>query len=431
MNRRAFLAASTKVVGVNWALQAAPLALLAIPFESRASVPVALAVAASAASMIAAHNQSDGGLGGILTASLSYHRLAAKQLLQIRVSLEDLTTKVSQLPSTIIELYRLEKLRELHGRIGAGVINYGDQMQTAFVTGANYSTWRNHPNTRREFENIYERVSGTLDELEARGQFDAVTALYLPVAVNVALACRVVLQDYPEVVRGRAARYLRFLDKVGLEEEPLSAASDLRIRGEKFKQMRKQLSEAGFEVPDSDQVVSTPALLTRPIIEDYTPPQIVERKCVPRPRRNQDIPPDCDYKDIYGPPRLGETEEFAVIADVEQRLVSAEGAGHTIRQYSVADKLTAEKYDAMRYPLSHKVERDKPFRVDARTPQARLAAVDSTGLTKAAQPRLDLLKKDVDSLNIELAHIALAASALVACTSTKAALLRAFPELAA
>jgi hypothetical protein len=432
--RQVLCFASAQAVG-RTALRLVPPSLaLLTPRQGHAWVQTALAVASVVSSMIAANNRSDGGLSAVLSANLTYNRAAFKQLLEINDTLQGLVNDVKNIPDETIKRYRLERLAEVQAQIGAGLQQYLDLLSASKDFG-DYASWARNPNTRHELGAISNAMNSALYTLEVRHQLDSMTALYLPLAAHVELAVRVALGESRGQMTARAARHMRLLMKASSDSEIGSAASQLVELNKGYAKVRADLLALGYEIPGEGREVVSRALLSRPGVQDYTSPPIKYRIEHCARVRSDGMSVGCTYENVYGPERVGATERFSISTEVKQSIVDAPGGkrGFGVRQYEAAASAAAAAWDetAFAEAVKKSVPEQPVVRQDARTPEARLAFISESGFIAAAQPRLVALQAKVDELNVIVARIALAGSALMVCSSARVALFQSFPELKA
>src|SRR5712671_2321621 len=91
---------------------AAPMVLMGNR-DAHAWVMVAVAVAATVAGMIAAHNAGDGGIGAMLSANYELLKVAISKLDDIQTRLTEIYEKIEELPDEVDRLLIKNNARQL------------------------------------------------------------------------------------------------------------------------------------------------------------------------------------------------------------------------------------------------------------------------------------------------------------------------------
>lgn len=136
----------------------------------------ALAVASTVASMIAANNAGDGGIGALLEANYKTLQEAVKKLDDIQSRLSEIYEKLEALPDEIDRLLRQETTRKLQVELMAVVRGYGEKLNARDPAQTDQQ-WRRDPVTQRDIANLLFRLQKARQEVNVQNLLDPSTAL--------------------------------------------------------------------------------------------------------------------------------------------------------------------------------------------------------------------------------------------------------------
>ena len=442
LSRRRFLEAGSLIPLV--ALRRLGLPILgvsaaAVPSTVRAEpITICLAVGSAIAGLIAAHNRSDGGMGAVLKTTLEYQRNLTAQLASVQEGMAQVLARVDALPKEIQGLLRKERLEDLHAKFGGSIIRYRQEVVSRASTFPNYQAWMQHDVTRLTLADIDNQLGQAVAEVQRGRWLDPLTTLYLSAAAYAALGVRSALGEQPAQLKAEAQRYLDLFQLSADPREVGSSAAEMALRFATIEQLRSQLSKQGFPVSQDDAAATVDVRLGLVTIRDYKPRTLIKRSSDCRLRgRNPDFGEICWDTSTYASERNGPSETFEYVAAVapislEERVM--DGPAISIRQFSVAQALTVRAAPGAKNMASAsfafasvRAETIPPVvAIEALTSEARLEASKTAPQFKAAEEARALLDRTISNLNLETAHVALCAGALVAASSTRQGMFKVF-----
>lgn len=392
-------------------------------------VTICLAIASAVASLIAANNRSDNGIGAVLSASLEYQKTMAGQLFSIQDSMASLLQKVNELPNEMRALFYQERLQRLHADLGVQIIRYTQEASVRAGTFKTYQAWTNDPQTRIVLGSVVDQ----LDQLAARvihdRWFDSVSALYVISAVFTSLGARSALGDKQLQLMAEAQRYLDLFQLMSAVDESGSSAASLAVHHANLEQIERELVKQGFVMPVADSTSTQKILLGKLAIQDYTPPILLRKveHCT-RISHNIDIPPKCRTERIYSKARFGELDTFGFYIQVRPYFVSGGKQRGSIdsveiKQFASESSLITDVIspnaspDISIGPIS--VTSTVVTQVEAKTREARLANANSSDVFKQADIKRNLISDLLSKYNEEAALAALDAGTLIVLNAAR------------
>jgi hypothetical protein len=179
IDRRGLLRGSVSVIGLRALPRAfltpGPLLLLTTQ-QAQAWVQVAIAVAATVAGMVAAHNRGDGGVGAMLSANYELLKVAISKLDDIQTRLADIYKRLEQLPDEVDRLLKQENTRRLQTELLAVIRGYSEKLKNRDPSLTD-TQWRSDPNTTRDIANLLFRLEKARQEVNVQNLLDPATAL--------------------------------------------------------------------------------------------------------------------------------------------------------------------------------------------------------------------------------------------------------------
>ncbi|MDQ0074508.1 hypothetical protein J2W34_006332 [Variovorax boronicumulans] len=412
-------------------------------------ITICLAIAAAVAGMVAANNRSDGGLSGVLNASLAYLRNISNQILSLQQSMELVLKELAALPNEIRVALRESRLNQLHADLGGAMIRYSREVGNIAPTFGSYEAWCTNPNTIATLRDIDADLDAALGRLQFDAFYGPLSAVYITSAASAALGVRAALGVKAPQLRGLAQSYLSAFDAVEDPKQGGSTAEKLADHIKSFEAIKAELLKRGVTLPEGDvNGTSRLGFMGAVEIQDFTPSHKTgtRRVCDPGVVQAPSSSllhlvaiydrPYCHYEPVYAPDRVGESTRFALVANVTQTLTQPLQAGigaeqMSIRQFSVEGAVRAEVATKVPEVLSSWPPQVEVARFDAQSEELRRNAAAQTGTFAQATARrseVNELIAGVQGLNYQVSSIALCLSALSATANSRMALFKLFGE---
>jgi hypothetical protein len=397
--------------------------LLAVPKASQAAVVESLAIASAVCSLIGSRKKSDGGIGAMLTASIEYQRVMAQQLQELQLGMAEVLSKVNALPSKIRSLLYEERLKSLQAEIGGSIDQYDHEVRAAAVSYQSYQAWQQNPQAIRRMGAISSRIDEAISNLSYNGWTDAVTSLYLPPALFASLGAMAFLGESIERMKAEAQRYLDLMQRAQDSTQPSSIGAALVDRQASFGRIVASLQALGVRLPPAEQTNPAELVLGELRVQHHVPAvsEVVRcRTVLPghgggkhRPEGGSgDDPPVCTVTQRAAPEQVGETSGFRfVLSLTSQWVTDARLADNAfgVRQFSL------DKWDVVATSSA-----DAPLlRTPAPSAEARLAAAKSSAAARVAEDKATKVKALVQSLNEDMAFLALNAGAMASLQAAR------------
>jgi hypothetical protein len=427
------------------------LAALLAPTPARAEVvTVVLAVCAAIASLIAAHNRGDGGLSAALRALMEVQQVLITQIVTLNEAVAKVLQEVKSLKKDFREALFETRLAELHSAIIGAQGDWQTEMQRA-ARFPSYQAWQADSFTKDKLRNIYDMAHKAFLRAQAETWCDPLTAVYLPVALNLTIAVRTAQGETRERMAPEVQAYLNLYAAAQNPMVKDSTAAKLKTHWRNYLDRVAELETRGFRVNDAT-LGWNPALAMVATIEDFVADTT---KCVPnRPtpyQRREGIDPGCH--DVLVPGRIGPRSTYVYETKVEQYpYVDKNHPGGEFLQYRLAPEELRDptEFDPQDGALMWAPTDVPPLCVDALDKDARrnklvcapaavpLVRVDAPSekerMDLARGPRLEEewtkrraeLASSLEALNLELANIGLCLSSIAAVESSRSAIYREF-----
>lgn len=369
-------------------------------------ITICLAVASAVMNMVAAANSSDGGIGGLLKATLDYQRILSSQVASLQLAMAEVLAKLNELEPKIAALFFQNRVKELQEQIGGAILSY-QNIALSLGTGLSFQEWCADQNVRRTLTAIDEDLMRAAGRIEAGSYYDALTAVYLTPAVYTSLGVKAALGYSTIQLKAEAQRYLNIFSKIADENTAGSAASELKVRLAKQDELKSKLEAIGY--PKSAWSSPTDAAVTvwRVVVVDYAP-------APPDPRCNR---PDGECTR----PHVGDMNYFAFRTVLKPTPVSQKLSDEktlNVNQLSLGP-MTLERTEV---PLS-----DANIQKPAKTVERRMEVARVDALPAAERKNVEL-QTTVTNFNAETAYVGVNVSALLSLEATRKGLFSFFNE---
>lgn len=429
---------------------------LAAPIESEAWIVAAFAVAATVLSIMAANKRSDGGLGAMLSANLEIQKAISEQIASVQTAIAHAIAEMTHLEKQTQEVIHLERVRAVTDGIGGAAFGFdGLNKRARSGTFTSFQQWVDDKSTQEDVSRYYTQLDNSFDVIQHNNWYDATTAIYLPLAANLALALRSARGDGRNN-RSEAQRYIDAFDRVLDTRVETSAAARFNRLKVLYAIQVERLSRLGWNVPTEANSEESMATLFAVRVRDDSragePNEVVV------------------VEDIVVTPRDGPATTYFYRLKVRQVLLTsnlAEMGRVALRQFQVDDSVALVEGETVaaltpadrqqRQPEDNLDESELPnsvpgesfgeyldeptwaaryyIRADAQTGEARRKAAsdhrprssDKTFLQISTQRQTDF-STEVDRLNAQIAETALCLSSLATVSAVRAKLLSQFRQ---
>ncbi len=214
LSRRSFLKGSAASTIVTRLLPLGAVGALVYPDESRAWVVAALAVGSTVAGMIAAHNQSDGGVGAMLSANYELLKVSISKLNDIQNLLADVYKRLDELPEQIDAMLKRETTRKLQLEMLGVVRGYHEKLANKDPSQP-FDQWQRDPLTQFDLRALLSRLQKARQEINVQDSLDPSTALVATTTGFVEVNLKNLLgYRIPEIIGTVDNVYMPWLDAI-------------------------------------------------------------------------------------------------------------------------------------------------------------------------------------------------------------------------
>ncbi|CAH1696798.1 conserved exported hypothetical protein [Hyphomicrobiales bacterium] len=290
INRRNVLRGITSTALLTRALPLGVAGAFAFPTEGKALAMEALAVGSAVAGMIAAHNQSDGGVGAMLSANYELLKVSISKLSDIQNRLAEVYKRLDDLPTQIDALLKRETTRKLQLEMLAVVKGYHEKLLNKDPSQI-FTDWQRDPLTQADLRFLLSRLQKARQEINVQDSSDPSTALVASTTAFVEVNLKNLLgYRYPEIVGTVDNIYMPWLDAILDEKRPHSAAGYTQ----KANQRLVATIDAILKSPLGSRLTLIPgteALVACTGARDYVPPGHFTQRHPCPPTRHEDGQP--------------------------------------------------------------------------------------------------------------------------------------------
>lgn len=389
-------------------------------------VTVCLAVASVVFGAIQAHNASDGGLRGMLQATLDYQRAMSNQLESIQHGISDTLQRLGTLQGAVDSLPEETVMRQILTELGGASRQYRKVIERSAMSGyAGYAAWRNAKDVQNELEQIAIVLNRSFSMAEYSQWLGPVLSLCYVSATHTLLA----IKHAQGLTTPQLSAYaVQQIQAYRLFEDPAIATSTAARSQEhqrRFGEAVGALAKLGFVVGPANEPEKTPTsvVLSSVFIQDYEAPKLLmteSRLVEGRFGKGEGVTSTIGVKETWSKERVGDTEHFQHRASITAHYDTIPGnPPMRLRRFSVEPALTtstvatiAPTADPSRY-VSSAVAGAKPERFLAGTPEIRRQIAVDDSHKVAAVKKQALISAEVDKLNLAAAQMTLCESALL------------------
>ncbi|NTI49013.1 hypothetical protein G6L94_11870 [Agrobacterium rhizogenes] len=399
--------------------------------EANAWIMAAIAVASVVASMVAAHNQTDGGVGAMLSANLELTKIAIAKLNDIETRLTDIYQQLQALPDQIDSLLKQETTRTLHIEMLSVVRGYNEKLQNRDPS-IPADVWKKDRLTQVDAAKLLARLEAARQKVNVQNLLDPSTALIASSIAFVEVNLKNILgyRSY-EIIGTIDNVYLPWIDAILDEKQSQSAAAytkgaRTRLDDCVAKASKNQVGQSLSMTPGAT------ALLACTGVKDYLASQThIERECdyptsaplgqehplLWRIADRREARMMCHYDKWTTPGHDGVDERLFLTTFLQEEEVVVDGqkTGLMALILSKTDEIRANA-GAQGNPPNDKCEHAQ---FDMADPNARLQTMKGMATRVAADKAYEELAKLVDQINMERSRIAYGAQTMVACQVTR------------
>lgn len=434
LTRRNFLKGSSSSIFLTRVAPLATTASLLAVDESKAWVTVALAVASTVAGMVAAHNQSDGGLGAMVSANYELTRVAITKLTAIENRLTDIFTMLSGLTDEIDLLLKQETTRKLHIEMLSVVKGYHEALSSR-PPELDFDTWKSERLTQHTLMVLLDRLQKARQEISVQDLVDPSTALIASTTgfVETNLKNMLGFRTY-DIVGVITNVYLPWLDAI-LDDRRFDSAAGYTVAARQrldklFEQGRNNSIGKGLnmapgamlqactgvddfapEAEFSEQVCEFDSTITRSISSQEDAPAVSTR--AQDPEETHAARRSCQVATKPIPARIGDKDRLAVSLTLTEEeitvgqnntgvlgLILTQGA--EVRGLKGADILPADTFCSI----------ETANILDRETRLKRMREMPARASSDSAYNEL---RNIVDLINLERQRVAYGAKTMIAC----------------
>jgi hypothetical protein len=464
-SRRGFLRASVASSAAIWPLGMLGTSTLLggalIPTTSRAQVMEAMMVASAVSGLIAARKKGDGGIGAMMQANLQYQRVMSEQLQSLQTGMAEVLKAIQALSADLRAMLRAERLGQLHGVIGASIIQYHETVKAAADSGISYQEWTQDRIAREWMLKVRFRLSEAITLVKQERWRDATTSLYLPAAMFANLGAMSFLGMRDGEMKSFTQNYLDMMESAVSDTAPSTIGGDLAMYQQNVESRLQRLKQEGVELPPPESSRPVNVVLGGVNVQDMRPAEPEQLACkMVKERRGgrgtgtgegsgpDDWYPVCKRVKDPVPEWHGDTKVFVFLAKVGAKDETMPGDNESqfgVRQFSLSEVSTApgwlKDYGEKRLELirrgphftgslglrkpvpnftseesnsssAHAINTFGTVRAKAPSDASKLAVARESSQRKAMGRREAYLRAELQALNLDVALLALNAGAV-------------------